>query len=527
VKLPRAVPRDPSRRRFLLSGLAAGSAVALPALIGACSGGDAGPDGPGTTDACASQFRAGDAEAIPGPDELPTLAEMEARSDALARSAPDLVEVRALGQSRAGRPIRLFSIGEGPRSALIVGAPHPNEPVGCATIEQFMEALLRAPRLRERLGYRWHFIKAIDPDGVVLNEGWFKGRRTPARYLASFYRPAFRAQPEYTFPLEVAGYRFDAPTPENLCWRKALELTRPQLQCSLHNADIGGAFFLTSRNVPALTRALARLPRSASVSVNAAGEPFAETAPLGPGVFEFPDLRAMVQAVAARNLPVADYWNAGCSSAQFAAERYGTFSMTCEVPLWETAGASVPPASGCGSANLVEQQLRANGEARALLSRHLPGLESKARNGDERMLYEALADAARNVSVQEPRLGRLLRIKRLQGWLPMAFQRLLGVEGGNLEPMPCSIHASMALALRLGNLRLWAMLMRLCDQVSRHSPDGPIEQGRREAGRHLEQQLAGLELEAPLRAVPLGTLVSLQYRAILEAASCAGARGAA
>jgi len=520
---------DPSRRRFLVGGLAAGSAVVLPALIGACSGGDPGADDPGTAHACAPQPPAGDAEAglPPVPDELPTLAEMEAHSDALVRSAPDLVEVRLLGESRAGRPIRLLSIGEGPRAALIVGTPHPNEPVGCATIERFIEVLLKKPGLRERLGYRWHFIKAIDPDGVALNEGWFKGPRTPGRYLASFYRPAFRMQPEYTFPLEATGYRFDAPTPENRCWQKALELTRPQLQCSLHNADIGGAFFLTSRNVPALTRALARLPASVGVGVNTAGEPFAEIAPIGPGVFEFPDLRAMVQAVAARGLPVADYWNAGSSSAQFASERYGTFSMTCEVPLWEASDVRARAGSGCQGRSLVERQLQSNAEARTLLSQHLPYLDSLVRNGDERMLYGALADVARNLSVQEPRLTRLLRIKRFQGLLPEGFQRLLGLEPGNIEPMPCAIHASMDMALMLGSLRSWGMLMRLCDLVSRHSPDQRIEQGRREARLYLEQQLTGLERESPVRALPLGQLVSLQQRAILEAAGCVGAPEAA
>ena len=74
-----------------------------------------------------------------------------------------------LGLSRAGRPIDLVSIGQGPRAALIVGAPHANEPIGCATIVRMLTRLSQDRALREGSGWQWHFIPAIDIDGIALN----------------------------------------------------------------------------------------------------------------------------------------------------------------------------------------------------------------------------------------------------------------------------------------------------------------------------------------------------------------------
>jgi hypothetical protein len=83
------------------------------------------------------------------------------------------VQVRHLGTSRDGRPIPLLSVGEGQKSALIVGAPHPNEPTGCLTVLAMLARLGREPNFQQTPGWQWHFIPAIDIDGIALNEGWF------------------------------------------------------------------------------------------------------------------------------------------------------------------------------------------------------------------------------------------------------------------------------------------------------------------------------------------------------------------
>src|SRR5579871_2943392 len=103
-------------------------------------------------------------------DALMTIEELEAGTRALRGDSR--VRITSLGCSRLGRPIEMISIGSGDRDALIVGAPHPNEPAGAVTVERLIRLLLENER--ERRGYRWHFVKAIDPEGLRLNGGWLK-----------------------------------------------------------------------------------------------------------------------------------------------------------------------------------------------------------------------------------------------------------------------------------------------------------------------------------------------------------------
>src|SRR5262249_4636091 len=155
---------------------------------------------------------------------------------------------------------------------LIVGAPHANEPIGCLTIVRLLERLGSDARLCEHSDFRWHFIPAIDIDGVALNQGWFDRPLTLESYFRDFYRPPFARQPEYSFPLSVGTYRFEQVTPENLCWQRALELTRPALHCSLHGTDYGGAFFILSKARRDLADRLAALPSKFAIPLNELGE---------------------------------------------------------------------------------------------------------------------------------------------------------------------------------------------------------------------------------------------------------------
>ena len=116
----------------------------------------------------------------------------------------------------------MISLGIGTRNALLVGAPHRIEPAGAATVERMITHLLENPH--EGRGYRWHFIKAIDPEGLKLNGGWLKKPRTIGNYLENFFRPALPRQPETTFPLQLPEVQFSASTPENQAWQRAFEL---------------------------------------------------------------------------------------------------------------------------------------------------------------------------------------------------------------------------------------------------------------------------------------------------------------
>jgi hypothetical protein len=446
-----------------------------------------------------TRLHASTAPAAPG--TLPTIAEMEAHTGTLAAAFPDLVETRVLGTSRTGRPIELVSIGSGPKSALMVGAPHPNEPIGCATVERLMDMLVRDTGLRDSLGYRWHFIKAIDIDGIALNEGWMKKPLTPRAYFHDFFRPAFDEQPDYTFPMKTPGYTFDRSTPENRCWQAALDYTRPTLQCSLHGADSGGVFYILSRNIPELVRALSSQPAEAGVTLSTVGEPFAGMAPLGQGVFGFPDFEQEIQAALSAGLPATDAWHAGSSSADYAAERYGTFSMICEVTLWDDDRLRDSRLSSFSIKDILLRQIAVNAETLALLNRWLPDLRRHSETSDERALLSALIEAATTAARQNSRFGPLLEANK-------EWSELLSIQ----------MYACIEMTLRLVGLRPFGSMAHLCRLILTRRTETNISAAAQMVAQVLEAHFDRLDREAPLRALPLEVPVGIQVQALLTAA---------
>src|SRR5262249_45200851 len=88
----------------------------------------------------------------------------------------------------------------GRRPVLLLGVPHPNEPIGTLTIDFLTRLLCEDDELRYRLDVTVFAVPVADPDGLVLNEGWFKGAFSPLRYALEFYRPPHREQVEWSFP---------------------------------------------------------------------------------------------------------------------------------------------------------------------------------------------------------------------------------------------------------------------------------------------------------------------------------------
>lgn len=431
-------------------------------------------------------------------DTLPTVAEMEAHTRALAAAYPKLVETQVLGTSRNSRPIELISIGKGEKSALIVGAPHPNEPIGCAMIERLLDRLVRDATLREESGYRWHFIKAIDIDGVALNEGWFKAPRTPRNYLRHFFRPAFAQQPDYTFPLEVDGYRFDQPTPENKCWRAAIDFAKPTLQCSLHGADIGGVFYVASRDAPDLFRVLQKQPVENGLTLSTAGEPFTEMPSYAPGIFMLPDFGAAIRKAQAAGAPPGEAWPAGNSSSHYATQRYSTFNLLAEVPLWDDARLRDTRISSFALKDIVAMHRATIVQIAETLGTWLSLFRGLVQTSDEHALLFALEEAYKKAPLE-----------RDQPSGPS--------EAAWSVPLPVNVHVSMSMTMRLANLRAFAMLAHLARLVSARLDDPRVRTAENAAEKMIDTHMRQLEREDSFVALPLDIPMEIQIKSILTA----------
>jgi hypothetical protein len=201
--------------------------------------------------------------------------EVLAQARRLAERAGGRIET--LGSYRDGSPLELVRAGTGRRQVLLLGGPHPNEPVGMLSCLELLR-LLGGPgpqAARLRAGWTWNVVACWDAVGARRNEGWYGVRPlTPEIYHRWFYRPRLCEQPEWTFPLpgpRPAGPRgrpqADGLWPETRAVMDAVDRLRPELVASLHNTDMDGAFFMISRQQGTLAAELSRLPARFGLSL--------------------------------------------------------------------------------------------------------------------------------------------------------------------------------------------------------------------------------------------------------------------
>lgn len=274
------------------------------------------------------------ANEIPNYETFKTVDELVQSSHALAGQYPDVVEQTTIGHSRNGEPISCLKIGQGRKRAVWFGCPHPNEPIGTLTVEYLAEILAKNNDLREQLDCTFYLVKCIDPDGTRLNEGWFKGPFDVYTYAKHFYRPAGKDQVEWTFPIEYKTLKFNSPLPETQALMQLIDMARPHLLYSLHNAGFGGAYYYVNQ-------ALTPLYPDLHKAITDLGIPLSQGEPEVPWAKTF--AKAIYELTTATD--AYDYFAqymegdpaagvmAGASSAEYAA-KYDTFALVSELPYF-------------------------------------------------------------------------------------------------------------------------------------------------------------------------------------------------
>lgn len=214
-----------------------------------------------------------------------TVEELNKSSEKLANDF-DSVELTEIGRSREGRPISSLKIGEGKKIALLFAFPHPNEPIGSLTIEFLSRDLAENPEITKDFGYTWYLIKAIDPDGAALNEGWFKGEFDPIKYTRHYYRPAPHEQIEWTFPVKYKKLEFTKPPSETQALIHLINKIKPTFMYSLHNAGFCGVYWYVSHALKDLFSRLPQLAEQVQLPIHR-GEPEAPfIKKLRPAIFQ-------------------------------------------------------------------------------------------------------------------------------------------------------------------------------------------------------------------------------------------------
>ncbi len=295
---------------------------------------------------------------------IPTVDQVVSEVEKLAADRPEVCRTRRIGTSRLGEPLRMLSVGHGSRNALVVGCPHPNEPIGLHTVLDLARRVAATPDLREGMDFSWHFVPCIDPDGTRLNEGWFPGPLTIRGYHENFYRPAFEDQPEWTFPVLDERAFFDRTLPETQALARVIDELQPRFQYSLHNADFGGVFFILNGGLPGMAEDLGAVAADQGVPLSLGPVDTLGWETAGPAVYLMPPAETLIEA-AARG--TRDSVRHGGSSAHYA-ERYGTTTLITEVPFWHDRRADDVSDSGRSYADSLQHAATELRDDRAVLS---------------------------------------------------------------------------------------------------------------------------------------------------------------
>ncbi|UCC19192.1 MAG: zinc carboxypeptidase [Promethearchaeota archaeon] len=222
---------------------------------------------------------------IPDYKEFLTVNELNDSSRKLAKKFKN-VELINIGVSGSGREILCLKIGKGKKNALLFAFPHPNEPIGSLTLEFISKYLATNPDLTNELDYTWYLIKVIDPDGAVLNEGWFKGKFDPLKYARNYYRPPSHEQIEWTFPIEYKKLIFSNPPPETRALIKLIDEIKPTFMFSLHNAGFCGVYWYVTHDIKNMYPDLMNLVKQENLPIHR-GEPEAQyLKELHPAIFQ-------------------------------------------------------------------------------------------------------------------------------------------------------------------------------------------------------------------------------------------------
>jgi hypothetical protein len=401
---------------------------------------------------------------IPDYQEFLTLSELHENSVRLTDKFPTIAKLQAIGTSTEGRPIELLTIGQGKRTALLLGAPHPNEPIGTLTLEFLSRLLCERPDLRERLDCTFLIVKASDPDGLALNEGWFKGAFSPLKYALNYYRPPQDEQVEWGFPIHYK--------------------TLHDFLFSLHNASFCGVYFYLSRHLPALFPQLHQLVAEQGLPLHQGEPEVPYIQPWGRAIYPLFGAQEGYDFLE-KNLgeDPAPYLSTGTSSDDYLKQLVPhALSLICELPYFTDPMLQDDTLAGMSRSEAMAEGMNRTEVTVQILDTHFRVLHDRL---PQNRLFRSVAEYLR-------RTPKRLIAQRNALATP-AYQQ----EATRAQAFDARVCRSFHCLLYLGEM---CRLATTIGETIRAA----------EMRAHIENRMAQIEAEGTLQILPLQKLVAIQ-----------------
>ncbi len=272
---------------------------------------------------------------IPDYSYFLSLEEFDSSSRALAQSHPDSVKLFSLGVSREGRDLLCLKIGNGSRNALLMGCPHPNEPIGSMMLEYLSGELASNASLRDAMPYTFYIIKVWDVDGYCRNNGWLKGPFTVTNYTRHMFRPAGYEQVDWTFPIDYKQLHFHECLPETVAVKDLIDSVKPDFIYSLHNSGFGGVYWYLTDDLPEVYEDLHKIPAKNDLPLSLGEAESSSSARFADAIFQCMGVTATYDYH--EKYSKGNYicnLRCGDTSAAYARRNYGSFTLLAELPYF-------------------------------------------------------------------------------------------------------------------------------------------------------------------------------------------------
>jgi len=243
------------------------------------------------------------------------------------------VKKEVIGKTLENENLISIEIGEADKTALIIGVPHSDEPLGSLVIT-FFSRWLALNEKTNFFNWRWIFIPILERRGMRLNEGWFNMPDSFAALAKSNFREPTEDQYEWSFPIKYEDYEWTKSRPETIAIKNLIKKEKPDLLCNLHHCGFHNAYYYLSDDLPKVYPELIRLAKSVRIplSDSAPDVPFGEM--FYPGFYKMYGLKEYIDYFTKKDPDSLLTLKRGACSDEWYKKKLGGFSFNCEVPMY-------------------------------------------------------------------------------------------------------------------------------------------------------------------------------------------------
>ncbi len=409
------------------------------------------------------------------------------------KNLPSIVE-QTIGRTTENKPLKMYSMGDGEKTALIIGVPHSDEPLGSLVATYYADWMSTHPEA-EFFDWRWLIIPVLEQRGMRMNEAWFDKADSLIDTAKTYFREPTENQYEWTFPFEYKGYEWIHTRPESIAVKEICKNEKPDLLCNLHHCSFYDTYFYFSRSLPKAYPRLRRLAKNLELPLSKVTPdvPFGKS--LSPSFFQMYGVKDYIDYYTRYEPDNLLTMRRGASSDEWYQEMVGGFSFNCEVPLFKSS--------------MKKNKEEANIKLKELLKKR-----KKKRAATIKYCIEALTELEPSFCFSDPvLLGSVLKhVADAKIALDYLGSRIHSVEdrkASNFEVFENDLMVDVADMLMLG--QIW----RVANELQQKRIKNRTETLAETTNRMIMVLDKKIRIEGGFEPIPLEKLVKMQLGSIL------------